>query len=322
MQEFTKIRHILFAFLLGITPVATFGQVVSIGVVPPVLPVYEQPPCPGDGYLWTPGYWAYGDEGYYWVPGVWVEPPRVGVLWTPGYWGFTGGVYAWHPGYWGPHVGFYGGINYGFGYQGIGFVGGAWQGNAFRYNTAVTNVNTSIVHNTYVDRTVINNSTTVNNRASFNGTGGVTAQPTTKEQAALHEQHVQSTSVQLSHEEAARHDRNQLASVNNGHPTTTALSSAKGAQHQDNKNTSGQPNGHETSTLAKHESKSKQGVHADEHANEEKVKGQEHQLKGEQHQKRPPSEGRQEAKPGEKKASPKPHSQSKHNEKAEPQKKE
>jgi hypothetical protein len=46
-------------------------------------------------------------------------------------------------GYWGPHVGFYGGINYGFGYGGVGFFGGEWRGGAFAYNTAVMNVNTS-----------------------------------------------------------------------------------------------------------------------------------------------------------------------------------
>ncbi len=125
-------------------------------------PVHTQPPCPVAGYLWTPGYWAYGDVGYYWVPGVWIAPPRVGVLWTPGYWGFGGGAYLWHAGYWGPHVGFYGGINYGFGYAGVGFVGGAWAGSAFRYNTAVVNVNTAVVRNVYVDRTVINNTTVVN----------------------------------------------------------------------------------------------------------------------------------------------------------------
>ena len=45
---------------------------VSINVAPPVLPVYVQPPLPGPGYMWTPGYWAYGDDGYYWVPGTWV----------------------------------------------------------------------------------------------------------------------------------------------------------------------------------------------------------------------------------------------------------
>src|SRR6202790_5246980 len=82
---------------------------VRAAEAPPPLPDYEQPPCPEDGYLWTPGYWAWGGGGYYWVPGTWVQPPRVGVLWTPGYWGFVGGVYAFHVGYWGPHVGFSGG---------------------------------------------------------------------------------------------------------------------------------------------------------------------------------------------------------------------
>src|ERR1700739_3236501 len=88
---------------------------VSIRVGPPAWPVYPQPICPGPGYIWTPGYWAYGPVGYYWVPGTWVVAPAVGLLWTPGYWGWSGGFYAWHAGYWGPHVGFYGGINYGFG---------------------------------------------------------------------------------------------------------------------------------------------------------------------------------------------------------------
>ena len=62
-----------------------------------------------------------GDAGYYWVPGVWVHHRELACLWTPGYWGFAGGLYAWHAGYWGPHVGFYGGVNYGFGYSGVGF---------------------------------------------------------------------------------------------------------------------------------------------------------------------------------------------------------
>ena len=147
---------------------------ISIGTPPPALPVYAQPPCPTEGFLWTPGYWAYGPVGYYWVPGVWVAPPRVGFLWTPGYWGFVGGFYGWHAGYWGPHVGYYGGINYGYGYGGVGFVGGYWRGGAFAYNTAVVNVNRTVVRNTYVNNTVIEHNTYVNNtHTSFNGEGGV-----------------------------------------------------------------------------------------------------------------------------------------------------
>jgi len=198
------------------------GISISITIAPPVLPVYVQPPCPVEGYLWTPGYWAYGDAGYYWVPGVWIAPPRPGVLWTPGYWGFAGGVYGWNAGYWGPHVGFYGGVNYGFGYFGAGFGGGVWAGNVFRYNTAVVNVNTTVVHNVFVDRTVINN-TTVVNRASFNGPGGIAARPTPQEQSFAREQHFQPTASQVSHEQNFAHDPSALASVNRGRPATAAL---------------------------------------------------------------------------------------------------
>ncbi|MGH9583134.1 MAG: YXWGXW repeat-containing protein, partial [Bryobacteraceae bacterium] len=116
------------------------GIAISIHIAPPVLPVYVQPVCPAEGYIWTPGYWAWGPGGYYWVPGVWVQPPEVGLLWTPGYWGFARGIYVWRTGYWGPHVGFYGGVHYGFGYTGVGFVGGYWSGGVFRYNTAVARV--------------------------------------------------------------------------------------------------------------------------------------------------------------------------------------
>jgi WXXGXW repeat (2 copies) len=196
---------------------------VSIHIGPPPLPVYLQPMCPGPGYIWTPGYWAYGPDGYYWVPGTWVVAPRVGVLWTPGYWGWGGGVYLWHAGYWGPHVGFYGGINYGFGYGGVGFVGGEWRGGVYNYNTAVSNVNTTVIRNTYVNNTtVINNNSNIN-RVSYNGgTGGVTAQPTAREQAAAREQHIPATTMQTQHEQTARNDRSLLASVNHGRPAVAA----------------------------------------------------------------------------------------------------
>src|ERR1700686_5839117 len=110
MRMLSKSLKFTLLFFMFLIPAASFAQIaVSVRIGPPALPVYAQPPCPGDGYLWTPGYWGYGAAGYYWVPGVWVTPPRVGVLWTPGYWGLEGGVYGWDAGYWGPHIGFYGG---------------------------------------------------------------------------------------------------------------------------------------------------------------------------------------------------------------------
>src|SRR5215468_4141740 len=128
------------------TPNPQVGVAVSVRFGPPALPVYEQPLCPGPGYIWEPG--------------TWLMPPEAGLLWTPGYWGFADGFYVWHVGYWGPVVGFYGGINYGYGYPGTGFYGGYWRGRDYYYNRNVTNVNTTVVHNVY-NTTVINNNTNV-----------------------------------------------------------------------------------------------------------------------------------------------------------------
>jgi WXXGXW repeat (2 copies) len=224
MSSFSIIRKFVVGAALALVPAASFaGVFISVGFAPPVLPVYTQPLCPGDGYLWNPGYWAYGDAGYYWVPGVWVQPPAVGLLWTPGYWGWGGGAYLFHAGYWGPHVGFYGGVNYGFGYGGIGFGGGRWEGGHFAYNTAVLNVNRTIIHNTYEDRTVINRNM-IGVRTSFNGgTGGIQARPSAQEAAFGRENHIAATAEQQNHMQMARTDRGNLASVNGGRPQNAAL---------------------------------------------------------------------------------------------------
>jgi hypothetical protein len=124
------------------------GGQEQIYQAPPPLPQYDQPPAPGDGYIWTPGYWAFGPSGYYWVPGTWVLPPYDGALWTPGYWDDGAAGYDWNPGYWGPVVGFYGGINYGFGYFGVGFYGGCWRDHRFWYNREYSHVG-GYSHNVY-----------------------------------------------------------------------------------------------------------------------------------------------------------------------------
>ena len=192
---------------------------VQVNEAPPPLPAYEQPPCPVEGYIWTPGYWAWTPAGYYWVPGTWVAPPRVGVLWTPGYWGFVGGVYVFHAGYWGPHVGFYGGVNYGFGYGGVGFAGGRWVGSSFAYNQSVTNVNVTVVHNTY-NETVVNNVTV--NRVSYNGGGGTVASPTAEERLAAQEPHVAPTPAQHQHVQQAAANPALFAKNNGGRPSIAA----------------------------------------------------------------------------------------------------
>ncbi|MGA2999845.1 hypothetical protein [Bradyrhizobium sp.] len=209
------------ALVLMVAPVATIAQVLVIRVAPPELPVYEQPEIPAYGYIWAPGYWAYGPDGYFWVPGTWVQPPSAGLLWTPGYWGWHDGVYGWNVGYWGPHVGFYGGVSYGFGYGGVGYEGGRWNNGVFAYNRTVNNFGSVSITNVY-SQTVVTNSVT---RASFNGgTGGTAAQPTPQEQAAAREPHVAATPSQTQHEQTASTNKTLLASVNHGNPAVAATS--------------------------------------------------------------------------------------------------
>ena len=216
-----SLRWLLFALVMLSMPAALSAQIgISIRFGPPALPVYEQPFCPGDGYLWTPGYWAYGEDDYYWVPGTWVLAPEVGSLWTPPYWGWGGGGFLFHEGYWGPHVGFYGGIGYGFGYFGLGFEGGRWDNGRFFYNRSVANVNITNIHNVY-NTTVINNTTV--NRVSYNGgNGGITARPTPAEEAAANERHIAPVAAQTQHVQAARSNPQLRASANQGKPPIAA----------------------------------------------------------------------------------------------------
>jgi hypothetical protein len=225
MRRLHLITPLLLGFALVVPAPVAHAQIgigLSITIAPPILPVYVQPPIPAPGYLWTPGYWAYGPDGYYWVPGTWVQPPVVGLLWTPGYWGWNAGVYAWNGGYWGPHVGFYGGVNYGFGYGGVGYLGGRWNNGVFAYNSSVNNFGGTHITNVY-NQTVVNNTTI--NRVSYNGgTGGVAAQPTAQEAAATRETHVPPTAVQTQHVQTAAANPALRASANNGQPAIAATS--------------------------------------------------------------------------------------------------
>ncbi len=218
MRMHRLIRPLVLALMLLSIPALSFGGVaISVSIGPPPIPVYTQPLCPGPGYMWTPGYWAWGDDGYYWVPGTWVMAPQPGFLWTPGYWGWAGGVYLWHGGYWGPHVGFYGGINYGFGYTGTGFYGGEWRGRNFYYNRSVNNVTN--ITNVYNKTVIVNNNTHV----SYNGgNGGVRAEPTPQQRQWQNERHIEPTHNQMEHQQLASRNQELRASTNHGRPAIAA----------------------------------------------------------------------------------------------------
>jgi hypothetical protein len=221
MRNTGALRSFLLSFVLLAFTHGSFGQIaISVSFGPPPLPVYEQPICPAYGYIWTPGFWAYSDDdGYYWVPGTWVEAPQPGYLWTPGYWGWDGGVFIFHEGYWGEHVGYYGGINYGYGYGGRGYEGGRWDNGRFFYNTSVNRVNETIIHNTY-RTTVVENNTT---RVSYNGgAGGVEARPTAQEETYSRERHMGRVAAQNEHIQQARSNPELRASHNQGKPPIAA----------------------------------------------------------------------------------------------------
>jgi len=225
MHRFRFVVPVLLSLGIVSGSAASFGQVgigINITIAPPLLPVYEQPPIPAPDYIWTPGYWSYGPYGYYWVPSTWVQPPAVGLLWTPGYWGWNNGVYVFNSGYWGPQVGFYGGINYGFGYGGLGYQGGYWNNGALYYNRAVNNIGNTQITNVY-NRTVVNN-TTINNVSYNGGNGGTVAQPTPQQRAFAREPHTPPTPVQVQHQQAASSKHALLASVNQGRPPIAATS--------------------------------------------------------------------------------------------------
>jgi len=137
----------------------------------------------------------------------------------PAYWAFANGAYLWNAGYWGPTVGFYGGVNYGYGYGGRGYEGGYWQGGHLFYNRAVVNVGSVHITNVY-NKTVVNNVTV--NRVSFNGGNGIRAQPTSAELAAGRDRHIEVTPAQRQHEQTARTNPQLRAGRHHGNPPIAA----------------------------------------------------------------------------------------------------
>lgn len=202
---------------------AACAPVSAVDTAPPPLPTYDQPPVPGPGYMWSPGNWSWDEDrgDYYWVPGTWVQPPRVGLLWTPGYWGAFGGGFIFHQGYWGERVGFYGGINYGFGYGGSGYEGGRWDHGNFFYNRTVNNLQGAQITNVY-EKNVTINQTTVNNVSYNGGRGGIEVRPTPAERAVANEQHFAPTPLQRKQVETASQDPSLFKRANNGVPAVAA----------------------------------------------------------------------------------------------------
>ncbi len=241
------------AAMLAGTAQAQVSVDIRVNLAPPPLPFYEQPVIPAEGYIWVPGFWAWDETqaDYYWVPGTWVEPPQPELLWTPAYWGWVDGRYLFHSGYWGREVGFYGGIDYGFGYTGEGYFGGRWDNGHFFYNRSVNNVQNVHITNVYNQTVVVNNRTS---NVSFNGgNGGTTARPTPQQQTIARERHVEATPVQRQHIEAASKDRALFSKQNHGEPAVAAtprpgVFQGAGISHGSHTPVAARPNGEPNGT--------------------------------------------------------------------------
>jgi hypothetical protein len=211
------------AFGVPSRAISQVNVAISIGSEPPPLPAFYQPYATQPNLIWEPGYWGWSSAGFFWVPGTWVEAPHYGLLWTPGYWACRNGSYFWNPGYWGQSVGYYGGINYGYGYYGSGYRGGRWNGDRFEYNTSVTNVDTARIHDSYVDRGAYVNQNRLP-RTSYNGGAhGITARPSQAQLSVAKQRHYPMTAVQIAHVAVSQNNRNYLARVNHGNPSQVSV---------------------------------------------------------------------------------------------------
>jgi WXXGXW repeat (2 copies) len=197
----------------------TIGVTVSFG--PPALPYYVQPPCPAPCYVWTPGYWAWDPAlGYFSVPGTWVRSPFIGALWTPGYWDYDDGVYVWYAGYWGPAVGYYGGIDYGYGYTGEGYQGGYWNHGTFYYNRTVNTITTLNITNVYGQS--VDEHFRDRHISYHGGPGGTRGGPTPAQFSAARQRRSTAVSAQQHQILLAKANPVERASVNHGRPGIAA----------------------------------------------------------------------------------------------------
>ena len=198
----------------------------QVSAQPPPIPSYTQPAMPEEGYVWMPGFWAWRKDvpDYYWVPGTWVKPPRAGLLWTPPYWSRVDGNYVFHGGYWANSVGFYGGVDYGYGYSGDGYQGGRWDDDVFVYNSAANNFGSLTIAHAYNQAIAPEGNSA---RLSFNGgRSGTKARATPDQEALARAAHVAPTDAQLRHFEMAAKDRSLYSKLNGDQPGIAATTRA------------------------------------------------------------------------------------------------
>ncbi len=117
-------------------------------------------------------------------------------------------------------MGFYGGVNYGYGYNGLGYEGGRWDNGRFFYNSAVNNFGAVRVANVYSQPVTVPPGV---GRKSFNGgPGGILLKPTPEQERLATEEHVRATPLQVTQARTASMNPEQFQSTNKGKPPIAA----------------------------------------------------------------------------------------------------
>jgi hypothetical protein len=96
-----KLKWIAGAIVASSLAAPAFAQVrVYIGGAPPPLRYERRPPPPGQGFLWTDGYWGNNGRNYNWVPGRWQQPPYAGAYYTHPHYDHYDRGWQMHEGHW------------------------------------------------------------------------------------------------------------------------------------------------------------------------------------------------------------------------------
>ena len=84
-------------------PVMTVApSMVEVMQAPPPPQQEVQPPSPGAGQVWVPGFWQWNGSRHVWAAGHWTPPPQPNMAWDPPRWENQGGKYAFIEGRWHP----------------------------------------------------------------------------------------------------------------------------------------------------------------------------------------------------------------------------
>jgi hypothetical protein len=81
-------------------PVVATGEVEVTGPPPTEVVVESQTISPGVGFVWVPGFYAWGGGRWVWTHGYWGHPARPGVVWVGPHYVFRGGRHIWIRGGW------------------------------------------------------------------------------------------------------------------------------------------------------------------------------------------------------------------------------